>query len=73
MLVTTVKLPADGADYRCTFSDGSTECRTVTKRGLIVRDYVALSAARPANVTFMRALCDEHVMVVSTFIPSNPA
>ena len=69
MLVTSIPLPRDGAAYHCTFTKDGIRCGVPTKRGLVLPDYDKLNAAKPTGVTFMRALCKEHIHEVSTFIP----
>lgn len=69
MLITMVPLPRDGAAYHCTYSDHVGRCNEVTTKGLALPDYETLYPARPAGVSFMRALCTEHSFVVSTFLP----
>lgn len=67
----TVALPKDGAAYRCTYTDRYGRCGVTTKRGLTMADYEALLTVKPSGVSFMRALCSDHVTTVSAFITTT--
>jgi hypothetical protein len=63
-----VPLPRDGAAYHCTFTLAGLRCGTVTTKGLALDDYEVVYANRPNGVSFMRALCREHSLEVSTYV-----
>jgi hypothetical protein len=68
-MIPTVNLPRDGAKFHCTFTRDGARCNKVTTKGVAFIAYeVALVAAKEkglSNVTFMRALCPDHIVEVS--------